>query len=204
MVRFWNSARRVATHPGRAAIPLLALAASLAFAFPALRADEGTTPGSITFEAKNLFSTAHGRFHQWRVVRADVDPAEPGRGIVEVEVDVASIDTGIDRRDEHLRTADFFDVENFPTARVRVHDAEAIGPGESGHPRYRAQFDIAIHGVEKTVEGEFELTQASPPTVDGSIVLNRVDFGVGTPYTWWVPGSIEETIPVHFGAALVR
>jgi polyisoprenoid-binding protein YceI len=163
-------------------------------------AEEAAPAGSITFTARNRMATAHGVFHTWRIVRAEIDPADPGRGVVEVEVDVASVDTGIERRDKHLRTADFFEVEKFPTARVRVHDTVADGESERGYPRYRAKFDVRIRGVEKTVEGVFELVSASPPTVDGTLTLNRVDFGVGKPYSWWNPASVREEIPLGFTA----
>ena len=179
----------------------LLLALALALAAASAAADDAP-PGSITFVAENTFSTAHGRFEKWRVVRAEIDPAAPRQGFVEVEVDVASLDTGIARRDDHLRTADFFDVEKFPTARVRVHDAEPNGKSEQGNPRYRAKFDLEIHGVNKTLDGEFEVTQSSPPRVEGGLTLNRVDFGIGDPYSWYIPGSIVEEVPVRFRATL--
>ena len=176
-------------------------AASIALAWAAF-AGEDAPPGSITFEAENTFSTAHGKFEKWRITRALIDPAAPREGIVEVEVDVASLATGIERRDDHLRTADFFDVEKFPTARVRVHDAEPHGKSGRGNPRYRAKFDFELHGVKKTLDAEFEVTQTSPPTVEGGLTLNRTDFGIGDPYTWYIPGSIVEEVPVRFRAVL--
>jgi len=179
----------------------LALGLALAVADTAAT-EPDAPPGSITFVAENTFSTAHGSFRSWRVVRAQIDPATPREGSVEVEVDVASLDTGIQRRDEHLRTADFFDVAKFPKATARVHDAEPNGMSERGNPRYRAKFDLTIHGVSKTVDGEFEVTKSSPPTVEGGLTLNRVDFAVGGPYTWYVPGSIAEEVPVRFRATL--
>jgi polyisoprenoid-binding protein YceI len=167
-----------------------------------LDAESAVAPGSITFVAENTFSTANGSFRTWRITRAEVDPAQPKSGVVEVEVDVASLETGIERRDEHLRTADFFDVEKFPKATVRVHDAESNGKSERGRPRYRAKFDLEVHGVAKTLDGEFEVTQTSPPVVEGGLTLNRVDFGIGAPYTWYIPGSIVEEVPVRFRATL--
>jgi polyisoprenoid-binding protein YceI len=158
------------------------------------------TAGSITFVAENAVSTANGTFHAWRVVSADIDRADPASGFVEVEVDVASVDTGIERRDEHLRTADFFEVERWPTARVVVRDVVADGESEAGHPRYRAKFDITIRDVEKTLDGVFEVTSESPPTVEGGLTLDRLDFGIGEPETWWNPMSITEEIPVRFSA----
>jgi polyisoprenoid-binding protein YceI len=200
-VKIQSAGRRFA-RAWRGSLGVLGLSLSLALAAPAIEpgAGEASAPGSITFEASNLMSTAHGEFHRWRIIRAEIDPADPSRGVVEVEVDVASVDTGIERRDDHLRTADFFDVETFPTARVRVHDTVRDGESERGNPRYRAFFDVRIRDVERTLDCQFELVQSSPPTVEGALTLNRVDFGVGDPPSWWNPGSIEEEIPVRFTA----
>jgi polyisoprenoid-binding protein YceI len=111
------------------------------------------------------------------------------------------VDTGIEDRDEHLRTADFFEVERWPTARVVVHDAVADGESERGHPRYRAKFDVTIRDVQKTLDGHFEVVSESPPTVEGELTLDRLDFGVGEPKVWWNPMSITEEIPIRFSAS---
>ena len=157
-------------------------------------------PGEIRFEASNLMSTADGTFHDWRIERAEVDPADLASGEVVVVVDVASLDTGITRRDEHLRDPDFFEVERWPTARVRVHGVRADGQSESGEPRYRADFDVRIRDVEKTLEGHFELTSRQPLAVRGELVIDRLEFGIGGPKSWWNPASIDEQIPVRFEA----
>jgi len=175
-----------------ALVPLLALASSAA----------AEPPGEIRFEASNAFSTADGRFHDWRIERAEVDPADLGRGEVVVVVDVASLDTAIEARDEHLRTADFFEVERWPTATVRVHGARPDGRDEAGNARYRADFDLRIRDVEKTLEGVFVLLEGDPPAVEGELLLDRLDFGVGTPKSWWNPASIDEEVPVRFRATL--
>ena len=161
-------------------------------------------PGSISFIAENLMSTANGVFHDWRIVRAEMDSASPESGVVEVEVDIASVDTDNEQRDDHLRDPDFFEVEKWPTATVRVHSATPDGTSDRGNPRYRAKFDIRIRDVAKTVDGAFELVSDSPPGVEGELTLNRVDFGVGGPYSWWNPGSIREEIPIRFEATFTR
>jgi len=183
-------------HPIRA---ILAAAALLAVAAGA-EAPAAEPRGSITFVAENAFSTANGTFHRWRIVHADIDRADPESGVVEVEVEVASVDTGIERRDEHLRTADFFEVERWPTARVVVRNAAADGESERGHPRYRAKFDVTIRDVEKTLDGAFEVVSESPPTVEGELTLNRLDFGIGEAKVWWNPMTITEQIPIRFTA----
>lgn len=70
----------------------------------------------VEFAAKHLmFSTVKGRF----AVRAGTivyDEANPARSSVEVEIDTASVSTGDEKRDGHLKSADFFDTENHPRA----------------------------------------------------------------------------------------
>jgi polyisoprenoid-binding protein YceI len=163
---------------------------------------ERTAPGSIEFVGRNMLATAQGTFHRWSFRRVDVDPQHPERSVVKLEIDIASIDTGIERRDDHLRSADFFDVDRFPTATIMVDSVTADGESESGHPRYRASFHVRIRDVEKTIEGHFEMVDLSPPRVEGDLVLNRVDFGVGVPYRWWSPTSIQNDVPVHFSTPL--
>ena len=159
---------------------------------------------AIRFVASNLFQTAHGSFHEWRVSEARVDPDDPGGSFVRVEVDLASVDTGIEDRDDHLRTADFFDVATYPTAWVRVHTAEKLGTGVDGRDHYRVFFDFDLHGVQKTLPGEFTVWSLDPFVVEGSVEVNRLDFGVGEPRTFWNPLSITEKIPVTFRASIPR
>lgn len=187
----------------RRAVDVLALLAVVALAPASPQAEASADPESaILFTAANLIDTAEGRFNEWRIKRGDVDLAGEPRGFVEIEVDIASLETGIEDRDEHLRSSDFFDVEAFPTASVRVHDAVARGESERGNPLYEARFHVRIRDIEKTLHGEFELTDRDPVVVQGSLVIDRTDFGVGSPYAWWNPMSIENEVEVSFRARL--
>ena len=151
----------------------------------------------IEFVGTNFFSTAQGVFHRWRIVEGSVQPSRPSESFIKVEVDVASLDTGIQRRDDHLRTDDFFDVARFPTARVLVHQVRATRENV-----YRARFDIRIRDVEKSFEAEFELVRASPPTVAGQLNLKRTDFGVGSAPSRWNPMSVDDEVLVRFHVVL--
>lgn len=152
--------------------------------------------GRIGFVAKNLVATANGVFHLWRVVESDITPDSLGNGSVSIEIDVASLDTDNERRDAHLRTEDFFEVDTWPVARVRIHSA-APGEGE----RWNAQFDIEIRGIRKTLPGSFEIVSRTPFQVRGTLTLDRLDFGIGRPKTW-NPMSITEKIPITFEATI--
>lgn len=184
----------------RPGIVLLLAALTLPLAPAGAEPEAAKPPGEIAFLARNTFVKADGSFHQWRVTAAEVDPSAPSAGFVEVEIDVASIDTGIGRRDDHLRNEDFFEVETWPRARVRVHGAEPDGRSERGNPQYTASFDVRIRDVEKTLVGRFELIDDT--RVEGSLTLDRTEFGVGTPRSRWNPLSVHDEVVVRYTATL--
>ena len=127
-------------------------------------------PGRIGFVGKNAIAKANGTFRSWKLVEVSVDPANLATGSVEVEIDVASLDTDNQRRDDHLRSADFFEVERWPTARIRVHSAS---PLEGAH--YEAKFDVEIR------DAKTDAIQLSTRTS-----LTRSDTGNGACEQLWV------------------
>ena len=163
---------------------------------------EAASPGRIEFVGRNLFATANGTFHAWQIVDQRLDLAALAQSEVVVEVDLSSVDTGNGRRDEHLRTADFFEVETYPTARVRAHTPRLDGETEAGRPRYAVRYDIDLHGVTRTLEGEAWLESESPPVFEGRFVIDRTDFGIGAAPSRWNPMSIEAEIPIRFRVEL--
>ncbi|MHB8109124.1 MAG: YceI family protein [Syntrophorhabdaceae bacterium] len=60
-----------------------------------------------------MVTPVHGQFNSVRGY-VDFDPADPGNLSVEVEIDTAGLYTGVERRDNHLKSADFLDAANFP------------------------------------------------------------------------------------------
>jgi len=198
--------------PGLAALALvLALAAPVGLlaavaagadeeapASPARPAVESAAKGRIGFVGNNIFGKADGEFRAWRVVEHSVDLANPSASEVVVEVEIASIDTQNESRDEHLRTADFFDAEKFPVATVRGHSGRSLESAKSGRPRYAVQFDVDLHGVAKTLEGEVEIVEEKPLVVEGGFLIRRTDFGIGSQPSRWNPVSIDDEVPVAF------
>lgn len=178
---------------------IAALLASL-FAAPPSTAED-SPPGYIRFVGENTVATANGEFKTWRIVKADVDPAAPSSGTVEIEIEVASLDTDNQKRDDHLRDPDFFEVTRFPKATVKVHSAQQA---EGRKDTYSATFDVTIREVKKSVPGTFVVVSVEPPVVRGELVLNRNDFGIGEPHTAFNPLSIQDEIPVSFQAQLPK
>ena len=158
-------------------------------------------PGTLEFVGKNLIMKAEGTFHDWRVVESSVDPDAIGDAFAVVEVRLASLDTGIERRDDHLRNPDFFEVETYPVATVRLHSPQAISDEtdeSEGQPRFAVQFDVNLHGVEKTLLGEIVLIDTNPLVFEGELVIDRMEFGVGPKPGFWSPMVPKAEIPVRF------
>jgi len=101
---------------------------------------------AIGFSVRHMVvSKTRGRFTKWSG-QIRFDPQDPAASSVEVTIDPASIDTADAQRDGHLRSADFFDVEKFPTASFRSTKVEA-----AGRDRYRIAGDLTVHGVTRPV-----------------------------------------------------
>src|SRR5919109_868488 len=100
----------------------------------------------VEFAVKHMmFTTVKGRFGSLHGTIVD-DAADPSRSSVEVEIDAASIDTRDEKRDAHLRSADFLDVENYPTITFKSSRVE-----RAGRDRLRVIGDLTIHGTTRAV-----------------------------------------------------
>jgi polyisoprenoid-binding protein YceI len=87
------------------------------------------------------------------------DPEEPGTTSLEIEIDAASIYTGVDRRDNHLRSADFFDVEKFPTIYFKSTAVDVVGMNT-----LTVTGDLTIRGITQQVP--FNVTYLGPSQFD--------------------------------------
>ncbi len=111
----------------------------------------------------------------------DYDPSDRSRASVDIEIDVASVNTGIKKRDEHLLTADFFDRENYPTIQFKSSSIDFL----SGN-RCRISGNLTIHGTTLpiTFDGEYAGPRRNPygneTTVgfSATTMVNREDFGI--------------------------
>ncbi|MDP9071147.1 MAG: YceI family protein [Actinomycetota bacterium] len=105
---------------------------------------------SVEFSVRHMmFSKVKGRFGAFRgTIVVGEDPADSS---VEATVEVASIDTGDEQRDAHLRGADFFDVERYPEMTFVSRSVRQDGD------RYVVAGDLTLHGVTRPVELNLEL-----------------------------------------------
>ena len=110
-----------------------------------------------------------------------LDPSDLTKSTVEVSVDATTINTREPQRDEHLRSADFFDVANHPAITFRSKQITAAGAG-----RFKVTGDLTIRGVTRAVT--FDVDGPTPPVKDpwgnvragvsATAKINRKDFGL--------------------------
>jgi polyisoprenoid-binding protein YceI len=134
----------------------------------------------VGFVARHLIGTkVRGRFTDFEGTVTVADPAEGST--VEASVVTASISTGVDMRDDHLRTNDFLDAPNHPTLTLRSTGLKMLTDTE-----WELTADLTIRGVTKSVVFAVEYHGSGPGLQPGSEVLglsastevDRRDFGV--------------------------
>jgi polyisoprenoid-binding protein YceI len=142
--------------------------------------DIDTAHSSIEFTAKHMMVTnVKGRFTSFSG-DAHLDEADPTNSRVDVTIDLASLTTGTEGRDNHLRSADFFDVEQYPTATFHSTNVAPLG-GD----RMRVTGDLTIRGITKpvtldvNVEGKVKDMQGKDRYgFTASTSFSRKDFGL--------------------------
>ena len=132
-----------------------------------------------TFQVRHLLTKVRGRFSDFDGT-IDYDEENPERSSVNVTIQAASIDTNERDRDTHLRSADFFDVEKFPTLTFR---SGAIT--RKGSERLGLAGDLTIHGVTLPVSLDaIFLGKAKDPwgneriAFEAEAAINRKDYGL--------------------------
>lgn len=106
---------------------------------------------SVQFSARHMMVTnVRGTFRDF-TVDVDFDPQHPETGHVEAVIRAASIDTGMEQRDAHLRSADFLAADQYPTITFRGTRVEP-----SGHDEYTVHGDLTIRGETRPVALQVE------------------------------------------------
>ena len=97
-----------------------------------------------------------------------------GASTVTADLDPTGFDTGNAKRDNHVRSSDFLDIEQFPTAHYRSIGVEARGASFSVHG------ELTVHGQTRpvTLVGEVTSNDDGEAAITASTTVNRSDFGV--------------------------
>ena len=134
---------------------------------------------AVSFKIRHLFSNVQGQFNKFEGT-VDYEPGKPDTWKTSGTIDAATINTNVQERDKHLRSADFFDVEKYPTISfksTKVTDANDTGAKMEGLLTIHGVekpvvLDVAIHGVGKDPWGN---TRAG---FTATTKINRKDFGL--------------------------
>lgn len=133
----------------------------------------------FTVSIMNGLSKVKGKFTDFSIT-LNHDEKDITRSSVTVVIKPVSIDTGIEGRDKHLRSADFFDVEKYPE--IRFVSERVVKKGK----QFIAHGSLTVHGVTKAIELPFSITGTRTDATgkkksigySARMSLNRRDFGI--------------------------
>jgi len=160
-----------------AALGVLLVASTAFAAFSALKLD--TVHSKVGFTAATVLFDVDGEFGKFNV-SIDGDPSKPETVKVEANIDVASLDTNNVKRDNHLKSPDFFDAAKHPMIRfastnVKTQGSQLVVTG-----------NLTMHGVSKLVSIPFKVAKGKngagvdTTAYKGKLTIDRNDYGIGT------------------------
>ena len=135
-----------------------------------------------------------------------LDGANPGASSANLTVELASIDTKNEDRDAHLKSAEFFDVEQFPTMTFTSTSVDGSGP------KFTVNGDLTVHGITKNIPVHFELVGVSTDPWGGTRIgfeghaeISRKEFDL----TWNVALEtggvlVSDTIKIELDVEAVK
>ena len=141
---------------------------------------------NVEFSVRHMMiSNVKGQFQKTSGT-VDVNGKDPTSAKIDATIDATSINTRVDKRDAHLKSPAFLDVDKFPTITFKSTKVEADGPG-----KWKVTGDLTLHGVTKPVVLDVEST-GTPVTdpmgntragASATTKISRKDFGL----TWNQP-----------------
>jgi polyisoprenoid-binding protein YceI len=158
---------------------------------------------TIDFSVHQFLGTTRGKFTNF-TGRIEVDREHSENSSVTAQIDIRSIDTRIKKRDDHLRSPEFFDVEKFPNMTFKSRSVKRTGP-QSGD----ILGDLTMHGVTKAVTLHVKLLTPINETnrTRWSVTtdpINRRDFNLMfAPATETISG-ISQTVAINIEIAANR
>ena len=154
-----------------ALLPFLAL---MAIGAPASAGNVDYAKSEIAFVSKQMNVPVQGRFKKFTALFA-FDPKQPAAAKAEIEVDLASIDTGSDEANDEVGKKAWFNTSAFPTAKFASSSVTQTGPD-----KYEARGKLSIKGIGQDVVAPFTVKRAGDTvTYEGGFTLKRLQFKIG-------------------------
>jgi len=149
---------------------------------------------SMTFMIQHLgISFVHGRFNEFSGTFT-IDKETPAKSSFAMTIKADSIDTNVKKRDDHLRSPEFFDVKKYPEMVFKSTKVDAIDGG------FKVTGDFTMHGVTKSIS--FDLKGGKVVQTKGiqrtgfstAFILRRSDFGISA-----LPDGIANDVNIFIG-----
>ena len=128
----------------------------------------------VNFIGEARFISAHGFFDKW-AAEVQLDPAKIENSSFKITIDAASINTRVQKRDDHLRSKDFFDVATYPQITLVSKKITKVGDG-----KYSVAADLTLRGVTKEIQVPLAQVfyENSRGRFRANFEINRKDFGI--------------------------
>jgi polyisoprenoid-binding protein YceI len=150
------------------------------------------THSAVIFRAKHLGVTYnYGRFNEFSG-NITMDETDVSKSKVELEVKTASVDTANAKRDQHLRSPDFFNAKQFPVITFKSTEVSAKA-GQENMLEVTGDFDL--HGVKKSITVDVELTGKANVTQKGELIGLETTFTIkrsGYGMNFGIPGVSDD------------
>ena len=158
---------------------------------------------TIGFSVHQFLGTTQGKFKKFDG-KIEIDREHPENSSVTARIDVRSIDTGIVKRDNHLRSAEFFNVEKYPEITFKSRSVKRTGP-QAGD----IVGDLTMHGVTKTITLHVKLLTSpdDPKQTRWSVAtdaLKRRDFNLMFSQSAETMSGISQTVSVNIEIEATR
>lgn len=167
-----------------------------------------TAHSDVTFSVKHMMvSKVTGHFNVFKG-SLEIDEDHPENSWVEAEADASSINTRDERRDGHLRSPDFFDVEQYPVITFKSKKVEKSGDNE-----YKVLGDLTMHGVTREVVFDTDYAGQIEKDAYGrrragltaTTTINRKDFGLNWNKALETGGVVvDEKVKIEINLAAVQ
>ena len=159
-----------------------------------------------TFAVKHLvISTVRGEFKSTNGT-VKLDEKDPTRSQIEATVDATSINTREEKRDEHLKSPDFFEVQKYPTITFKSTKIT-----KAGGDKYKVAGDLTMRGVTKPVTLDAELTKEIKDPwgntrrgIHATTKLNRQDYGLKWSKSIEAGPVVGDEVAVEINGELVK
>jgi len=133
----------------------------------------------VSFSIRHIFSKVPGTFDAFSGT-IQFDPEKPAAASTQIEIDAKSINTNVERRDNDLRSANFFDVEKYPTLSFASTGVKDLGNG-----KLEIAGNLTMHGVTKPVTLDATLLGSGPGMsgetragFEATTTIDRKQFGI--------------------------